>query len=356
MKRIAIFSIHPSYDYRIERHIKSLLSLGYSVDYHNISRESNVQFNVSHQKMNYIHYEVKGKSVFNLFKIYINLMKKINNLGYDYYFIQDPILLSLFIFTKHKKKIVLDVHEIYNLISIKERLLIKFFYNKVNDVIVSAYKDNFLMFNQKKEFIFGNYPLKRDFSYNQVDKIRKFKIIYAGMITEEFRNMKKTLDVFEVLLNSGNFEVHLIGKVANRELKEVLEDKIKYLSSSYDDFYYYGPKSHDFVVEKILECDFSINLISLNNDVSISPNKNYEYMLGNTILVTDHNNINHKLPENIICICDKNDNEKDIAHKIINITKDLNSMNELKDLSRKYILDNNLIWERYIEDYKEIFR
>lgn len=358
MKKIVILSIHMSYDYRITKHIKSLLDLGYFVYYYNISPEEKPQLNISHKNMEYSHFYIKKLITFKTIKIYFMLRGLLSKNQCDYYFLQDIVLISLFINMKSidKHKIVIDFHEILDRESKVNRALFKIYCNQLNENIILALEQNVFDSVNKNIYLFKNVPLLEDFKNSMAERqVGKYCIIYAGMITEENRQMLKTLNVFDILLTTGCFKAVLIGRIANRVFKNEIEEKISHLKDTYgDDFSYFGEKPHGFVVEKIMESDFSINLLNYDDNIALSPNKNYEYLLGVTVLITDHKNLTVPLAEDTYVYVDKRLSAAEIADKI----KELAENNAIDSISRKgmeFIIERQLLWERYYEDYNKIF-
>jgi len=107
MKQVAVLSLHKGYDYRIERHIKTLLKLGYKVNYYNITNEKKSTFRIDNNN-NVKYYKIYINSKKNILgmlsaiiKIYTRLLKDKN----DIYFIQDPIIAYLFTLSKKEKSI-----------------------------------------------------------------------------------------------------------------------------------------------------------------------------------------------------------------------------------------------------------
>ncbi|ACR79982.1 hypothetical protein [Kosmotoga olearia] len=360
MKRIAVLSCHPSYDYRIKRHIVSLLHLGYYVTYFNISTENTPTFMVNDNRFEFKHYHISGKRDYgNIFSTFRTISKSLK--GYDYFFVQDPILLPLFSFRRSVNgKIVVDIHEkIGGTMSKIEFLFLKSLHHKLSRSCVTAIRGQKYLENKFDHvFVFDNLPMKEDFEFKDMNKsvTRKKTVVYAGMITEEHRFMLKTLDVFELLLQSGEFQTILIGKIANRPGKNRIKKRIEDLQNKFpDDLKFLGSVDHKIVAKIILQSDFGFNLLDFPESEIISPNKNYEYLIGGCVLVTDHSRFSIKIPKEVMLLVGKRASPEEIYQKVSSIAKNESKLRYLQNLSRSYVLENNLYWENYFAYYRKIF-
>lgn len=361
MKRIAILSCHPSYDYRIRRHIVSLLHLGYYVTYFNVSTENNPTLAVNNYRFTFKHYYIPGKRDFkSIFTTFLAIRKHLKR--YDYFFVQDPLLLPLFSLSGRSKngKVVVDIHEkIGGTMSKIEFLFLKSLHHKLSRSCVTAIRGQQYLENKFDHvFVFDNLPMKGDFEFEDMNKsvTRKKTVVYAGMITEEHRFMLKTLDVFELLLQSGEFQTILIGKIANRPGKNRIKKRIQDLQKKFPhDLKFLGSVDHKMVAEIISQSDFGFNLLNFPESEIISPNKNYEYLIGGCVLVTDHFCFSVKIPKEVILLVSKQARPEEIYQKVSSIAKNESKLRYLQNLSRNYVLENNLYWESYFGYYRKIF-
>ena len=351
IKKVIIVSAHKSYDYRIERHIKSLLKIGKRVIYYNITNEENIENNIQNANYEYKPIKMQNKKLSQILRV-VFFKKELNKNVSDYIFIQDELLLILVPFIKNKRRIVFDIHEIPEKYSGISKLLFRYSYKRINENKITALK--------RDEGIFmDNYSMLSDFvihdDQNNENNNNTYNFIYSGMITEENRHMIKTLEVFDLLLfeKIAN-EIFLIGPLANRINKDKIEEKIKDLQKKYaNHFFYYGKRNHDFVVSKWKKSDFSLFLIK--DTQKVSPNKLFESMISGTICVTDHLNYSSKVPENLLLLVDKKDSPEQIVHKIQNFIKN-NNIKEIQKDNIKFILENQYYWERFLDHYKKIFK
>jgi len=355
MRRVMIISMHKSYDYRIERHIRSLLKIGVDVVYYNITNEE-APTSFVHEKYRYIPLRIDRKSPIRILKIINFLRKEVNKNVNGYIFIQDPPLLVLVPFVKNKRRIVLDIHEIPTGYSPVEKLLSKYSKNRINEVKISA-------LNIPGTIFMDNFPMISDFDVEieapQIERKRTLScnFVYSGMITEENRQILKTLKVFEILLrNNIAKKIFLIGPVANRIKKEEIQKEISLLETKYpESFTYYGARDHAFVVSKLKESDFSFNLLNVDDTQALSPNKLYESMAAGVIPITNHTNYSSKIPEELMIVVKKHATPEDIVSKIeyIILNEDVYS---LKKENRNFIISHGYYWERYLSYYMEIFK
>jgi len=354
MKKVLIVSTHKSYDYRIERHIKSLLKIDRKVVYYNITNEEYPLNNIKNDNYEYVPLKIENKKSPKVLKVVFFLIKELNKNTSDYIFIQDSILLLLVPFIKRKTRIVFDIHEIPEEYSKIEKIFFKYSCKRINPLKITA-------LNTNEGIFMNNFPLLSDFELdNNIKRLNnpknKYNFIYSGMITEENRQMLKTLEVFDLLLmNEVADKVFLIGPLANRIYKEHIEKQINKLQKKYPhNFYYYGPKEHNFVTKKFKESDFSFNLLNRKDDLELAPNKLFESMVAGAICITNHTNFCNYIPLNLLLLVEKVDTPYNIYHKILEFMNN-NNIVEIKENNRRFILENKYYWEVYLPIYERIF-
>ena len=98
-QKIAVLSLHKSYVYRIYRHIKTLLKLGYEFHYYNITNERNPDVGISHPNFAHKPFFVEKISSPRLLKVYFSVLTELDKDDYSYYFFQDEELLAFFVWS-----------------------------------------------------------------------------------------------------------------------------------------------------------------------------------------------------------------------------------------------------------------
>ncbi|MDY0278041.1 MAG: hypothetical protein RBQ97_08150, partial [Acholeplasma sp.] len=285
MNKILIISTHPPYDYRIYRHIKMLTKHYYDITYINIVNPNN-KFSKESPVCGIKYVQIQFAKKFSV-KNMISLSKLFSHLNFtrwDVIFIQDPKLI-FFPFLFMKKNLYLDIHENQDLRDKLDGKALTFYLRKRKSVIFSPYKCVLDEFHNCVSFHIDNRPLKEDFSVAEYSRNLIPTVIYVGMITNQFRQMNKLFDVFEILLQR-QINVVLIGKVSNMNIDKNLMEKINYLST-YNNFEYLGFQNRVEVIKQLYKSHFSISLMDLKENVSISPNKLYESLATGNIIITD---------------------------------------------------------------------
>lgn len=324
--KTAILSAHKSYDYRIHRHVRTLLSLGDEVDYYNISNGSAPDPGISDLHFNYIHVYLRKKFSLQTLKVAYRLIETLRKTHYDYYFVQDEELLALFPLVRsiEKEKIIIDVHEMLHTDFLK-RILIRALFSlpkKHRACLTALHSDvEYLKHYLNEVYGLDNLPLYSDLEVcTEVKQKEKLNVIYVGVITEENKQMLKTLDIMHKLIDTGRFTATLIGPIANRTRRDEIEYKIKHLQSEHpQDFHYLGALGRKEVVAHLCHADIMIVLLSYPSDYKVAPNKFLEAIAASLVLVTDHVNFPPAVPEHLIVKVDKNDTPDRIADRIISL-------------------------------------
>jgi hypothetical protein len=340
-----------------------LLSMGCEVDYYNITNEKSPHLEIDDSNFSYIHLYLEKKLSLRTVYVIREILKRLKNQRYDYYFIQDEELLILFIFAKKsiKQRLIIDSHEELSN-SFARRLLLRTVYSTIKKQIpcITALHSNvnFLKKYFKNVHVFENYPLLSDFKIEHPSTKRdKLSITYVGTITEENRQMLKTLEVIDKLLENGKFSATLIGPIANRIHRDLIKSKIKQLELKYPkDFQYTGVLGRREVIVNLCKSDFLITLYSIPDDIQIAPNKLYEALAAGLIIITDHSNFSTPIPENLILKVEKTDTPEQIVQKVLNMCKSPEEIFEKKRYIRKWFFHSRLFWESYRETYSFIFR
>jgi len=267
-------------------------------------------------------------------------------------------LLLLFVGKrKELSKTVIDIHEKLDRdVSFLENLLIRRLKTNNFKSCTTACEGQFLLHRIfKNVYVMDNRPLIEDFITDRTNETKeKRKAIYVGMVTEENRQMLKTLRCFSILMQSGKFKCSVIGAVANRKKKTEIESEIHRLSIQHPlDFEYVGATCHEKAVVEMRKSDFGFNLISLPNTQQISPNKNFEYIASKTVLVTDHDNFPLLLPSNLYIKVDKQQTAEEIAEIVMNTNE--NQIKALTNQAFDFLLEKGYLWERYTNVYDTIF-
>ncbi|KLO21945.1 hypothetical protein [Marinitoga sp. 1155] len=363
--KIAIISVHKSYDYRIIRHIKSMIQFNWEIHYYNISNEENLLFDVKSKNVKYFHYKLLKKFSIKTIKIFVDIRKKILNHNYNYIFLQDLVLLNLVYFLPRRltEKVVLDIHEVLGIESMLNKVNFKILITKLNKSVVMASNTDpdtlkFLEKKNKKIYILNNYPLLEDLKISKKLKFKKnlYVISYIGMITEERRQMLKTLDIFRILLESGKFKVFLVGPIANRYKNDEIKVKISKLKK-YKNFFYFGPQPRNKVNEILLESDFLINLLDVPEHDDVSSNKFFEAIMSENIYISNHvkYGIDMSLTNDLVIKVFKEDNCNKIAQKILSLVENEN-LNYIKKKYIDLVYSNKLYWDKFLKYYQIIFK
>jgi glycosyltransferase involved in cell wall biosynthesis len=340
-----------------------LLSLGHEVDYYNISNESAPDPGISDSRFNYIHLYLRKKFSPQTLKVAYKLIKMLMKTHYDYYFVQDEELLALFplVRTIEKGKIILDVHEMLRGDFLK-RILIRTLlsFPKKHRACLTALHSNveYLKRYFDDVYVLDNLPLYTDFDVcAEMKQKEKLNVIYVGMITEENRQMLKTLDVMHKLIDTGRFTATLIGPIANRTRRDEIERRIKHLQSEHpQDFHYLGPLGRKEVVAYLCHADIMIVLLSFPSECKVASNKFLEAIAAGLVLVTDHVNFSPAVPEHLIVKVDKNDTPDWIADRIVSLYDCQEKILTAKKEIRKWFKNSRLFWESYEYVYKQLFR
>ena len=361
-QKIAVLSLHKSYDYRIYRHIKTLLKLGYELHYYNITNERNPDVGISHPNFAYKPFFVEKIISPRLLKVYFSVLTELDKDEYSYYFVQDEELLVFFLFKSKstKNKLVIDVHEILDL-DRKKQLLIDLVFQRLSHErsCITALQQNIGFLNRyfRKIYVFDNLPLRSDFlDVRDHSKNEKIHIIYSGMITEENRQMLKTIDVMELLVQTGTFKATLIGPIANRYGKESIERKIRELRLKYpDDFQYMGALPRHKVVPELLSSDLFLILVDLSYETTVSPNKLFEALAAGNIVVTNHSNFTINIPLELMLKVSRDSSAEEVAKQIMSFCKDREELHEKKLKVKEWFARSGLFWESFEHCYKDIF-
>jgi len=366
--KIALLAAHKSYDYRIYRHIKMLNDLGFDVDYFNITNEENPNVGINFPGFSYKAMKMQKKYSFKTIKVFLFLRSLLKKGGYDYYFVQDEELLSLFLFSGKniRRRVIIDSHE---LLDRKEnrlkKMLIKLFALHLNrsTPCFTAVEGNakFLQKYFSEIFVLGNLPLISDFpnpeknpKYSSDDC--KFDITYFGMITEENRQMVKTLEVMAHLLKTGKFTASLIGPIANRSGMKEIEDAMNSLKNNFpDSFFYFGAIDRKELTRKIVNSDFLLLLLKGFEGVSISPNKLYEALAAGLAVVTNREDFHPSVPREYLIVVDKNAPADEIANIILESAASKEKLAAMKEAGRHWLIRSNLTWESYRNIYEKVF-
>jgi len=362
-RKIAVLSAHKSYDYRIYRHIRTLLKLGYEVHYYNITSEKNPDVGISHPNFVYKPFFLEKIRSLRLPKVYLSVLTELRNDDYTYYFVQDEELLTFFLLKGRnaKNKLVIDAHEILDL-DRKKKLLIEVTFKRLSRErsCVTALQQNVGFLNRyfSKIYVFDNLPLRSDFlDMGEHTTNEKIHIIYSGMVTEENRQMLKTLDVMELLIQAGQFRATLIGPIANRFSKESIKQKIRELELKYpDDFRYTGALPRHKVLPQLLRSDVFLMLLDLPCESVVSPNKLFEALAAGNVVVTNHSNFSITIPTDLLVKVAKEASAEEIAKLITSFCKNREELHKKKLKIKEWFARSGLFWESYEHCYTEIFR
>lgn len=356
--RVLVLSIHPMGDNRIMKQIGTLEKKGIAVEYINISkRDYYLARNKQNNRFHNLNIDFSKKNILLIPLCYLFIVIYIKNRNFDVIHVHDPLLLPITIFID-KAKIVYDRHESFEKVKgINPRIssLFENYFSKYLDGIVYVNNEQFeYVKNLKIKFccMVPNYPLKSSFTYTQVKDNNGIGLIYAGMLSEESRNILMMLDIIDKVLGSSKDAYCIIAGPCDD--KRVLS-RISNLKRKHVRFSYLGNIPYSEVVEKYKTSDIGLYFVKdTPNNKNSSPNKIYEYLMSGLAIIAmakllNCDEINNKAGK----IFPYSEDIDSISSYIVELINSRAKLNEYKNNAK--LLGEKYIWENVEGNYLKLY-
>ena len=360
--KIQVFSIHPLFDNRINRHLTTLLKNNHQVEYINVSKSNKREFELGTKVILHHINEPFVKSNFKgVIKAWFILHKYLMKGNADIVHIHDALLIPLLYYAKKMNiNTVYDKHESYETMGgINARI------GTIFEKIFIKYIDSVVYVNEQQRKYIDNmgYKLTRMIpnyqsteTYNiekkQTDDDKRIQIIYIGSLKETDRNILLMLDIMdEVMDNCPNIKFIVGGSTDNKQIS----NKILYLSHKFNGFEYKGVMKYSDVIDTTVNSDIGLLFAKdCPNNQASSPNKIYEYMVSGVALVGMGNFMHaNEINEYAGKIFSFNTERNEISSYIISLIKDIEQLNRFKENAN--IMGKKYTWESVEGRYQEIY-
>lgn len=352
--------MHPSYDYRIERHIDSLLTAGANVTYINLSPESDPSLPISHARLRYRHIRVARRTPIRLAIGLLTVIQSYLRSAHTHVFVMDlELLLPVMILPRiMTRRVVLDIHELLSGYSRLRSFIIRRTWKKTSADLCLAIQQRLprIVRSSKRVSVLENLPLARDFPAPDLGHwdTREKLIVYVGMLTDRVRRTTVMLAALNRVLDTHqSCRVAVLGKIPRIEKGKQLRREYGRLRSR-DRTWCPGAVSHKVVCEQLSKATHGIMLVDFPPGTSISPNKLYEYMAAGTIVVTNYTSYSPPVPDSLMVVVDANIGADDLANVLLQ-TIDNAGLGSMAHAARDHVVNSGLFWERYLPWYKEVF-
>ena len=290
------------------------------------------------------------KQIFPYFKFILNIKKYLGKREYDYLHCHDfdGIIVGMFAKNKKNKKVIFDMHEIYNHYAYAKNIFFDIIFrhilNKCDSIIYVTDKQikNLNDSIKSKLLYLPNYPEKKYYEPINKNQSQKIRINYIGSL-RDYNSLKALVDV---KIKNLKYEIGLYGTgICYEKIKNNLANKSVKIAGKYDGVNEIGEIYRN---TDILYCSYDPNVANWKNAY---PVKLYEAILTETpIIVSEKTLASEFVNKNSIGVSIKYGDKEDIARAIKQIVDNYEFYRQsIKKISVKYD------WKKIEKGLKKIY-